>query len=83
MDKSLAKILVDCIDDAGLYENYSGRGMYGGQTTGVVVSDLADALSYVIENADMFTHDDELGVYPAFDTVKLRSDSLGLQTILY
>lgn len=67
MDIEKAEAIVDKLNDKGvearLYEGYSGRGMYGACTTGVVVPDRAQAIAICPELADC--RRDNLG----FDTI--------------
>lgn len=84
MELELAKKLVELLEDSGeeasLYEEYSGRCMYGRTTAGVVCHGMGDILKVVIENADQFVEDD----YPMHDTVgTFRTDSMGMSTIVY
>lgn len=57
MNPILANALVEIICDAGgeaqIYENYSGRGMFGKSTTGIYSSEsnMGDILGYVIQEA--------------------------------
>ena len=80
MQKLLAEKLCECHEDFKLYEEYSGRGMYGTKTTGVKCGSIAHVLEATIENADAFL--DEEG-YPLFEYLDLKWDSLGLGYIVY
>lgn len=40
-----AELLVDYLPDAEVYEEYSGRGMYGKTTTGIVVPSVLGVIS--------------------------------------
>jgi hypothetical protein len=101
MDLKLAEMLVQVLEDEGidvsLRESYSGRGMYGKDTAGVVLSegDVTDILKAVINNASMFC-EVQLGCkidFPAdpgfFDLIEiftvggLRQDSMGRGMIIY
>ena len=84
MDIELAKKLVEILEDRGeeasLYEAYSGRGMYGRTTAGVVCDGLGTLLQVVIEDAPQFVEDD----YPMFDNISgFNTDSMGMSTIIY
>ena len=85
MQYDLAVKIVECLDEfdvpAEIYEGYSGKGMYGRKTTGVVTNcSLGEILSYVIQCAELFNHYGE----PLFDDVKpIESDNLGLEKIYY
>lgn len=81
MDRELAEAIVEAIENNGgeaeLREDYSGRGMYGKTTTGVVFD--GDLVSAIINNADLFVEDDD----PKFETRSLCEDSMGLSRIIY
>lgn len=80
MQKPLAELICECDYDLELYEGYSGRGMYGETTTGVVCDNLTQILKAVIESADIFVSDDG---YPLYTNLNLRWDNLGRGYILY
>ena len=87
----LEQVINDYGLEAELREDYSGRGMYGNTTIGVVVNEgsLIDVLAAVISNASCFIEadgEDELDIYDLgerFDVRHLRQDSMGLGFILY
>jgi len=90
MDYTLAKALVATLEEEGeagyIYENYSGRGMYGVRTTGVVCDSLAHLLTAVIANPSFIAHSDGdggLNATPVFDPDPLRFDHLGRDIIVY
>ena len=72
MSKEAAEQIVtngDYSDEVRTYEGYSGRGMYGSETTGIVVyyrNDVDEVISQARQRG-----------------ISLRQDSLGLNTILY
>ena len=81
MERELAEKLVDKLldigDDAELYEDYSGRGMFGMTTTGVVFSEynkLFEAF-YLLGVED--------GDYNDYNFSSLRIDNMGLRYIIY
>jgi hypothetical protein len=84
MKEELANQLVDMSwGDGKVYEGYSGRGMYGRETTGVVFPDLG-SFECTLEryNEEEFGEDwkdNEEGL--TLDD--FRKDNLGLQVILY
>lgn len=89
MQKIIAERIVEAIEnndgEARIYENYSGRGMYGKTTTGVVVEN-GDLVSSIILCAELFiitdTTDDEL--LEAIENItQFKSDHMGLGTIYY
>lgn len=93
MDLELAEILVQALEDEGieasLRESYSGRGMYGKDTVGVVLEgDALDLLRAVINNATCFIKEEEepvefFDLSERFSIGNLRQDSMGLRTIIY
>jgi hypothetical protein len=87
MEKELAEKLIEMLEDDGcevtLRENYSGRGMYRKSTTGVVCDcDISHILALVISSAYEFV-DEDGGGEPLFNVRRLRSDSMGMSTIIY
>jgi hypothetical protein len=58
--------------DAKLYEDYSGRGMYGNTTTGVTTDASPGEMEFMEEEME------EAEIDPAF-----RKDSMGLDYIYY
>lgn len=80
----LAETLVQVCEDEGLdvklYESYSGRSMYGRETTGVVIheGDVQDILRAVINNATCF-----IAVSEMFTVNNFKVDSMGKGIILY
>jgi len=84
MEKELAEKIVEAIENNGgeahVREGYSGRGMYGKSTYGVVVDD-GDIVSSIISCANLFVDGYE---NPIFDfPEKIRSDNMGLGMIYY
>lgn len=87
MDRKLAEMLVQVCEDDGLdvslRESYSGRGMYGNDTVGVVLQegDVTDILKAVINQATCFIDDeDDMEI---FSCNGLKLDSMGKGMILY
>lgn len=89
MKKSTAELIVDAsIHDIALelYENYSGRGMYGSKTHGVTgkyssfICAVAEASADLVEN-----HGKDSTEWVNFleDLENLRTDSMGLDFIFY
>jgi len=78
MDKQVAKRIVDACRNQGhnadIYEGYSGRGMYGSETTGVTADSKSVIIQSIINESKLF---DDLNIS------ELRSDSMGLETIIY
>lgn len=87
MERSLANLIVDCLHsschDATLYENYSGCGMYGKQTTGVVTSATPGEIISLIINSAQEIVDLQADGELAYSVPTIRNDSLGLSTIYY
>lgn len=97
MDKELAEVLVQVLEDEGIEaeirESYSGRGMFGKETTGVVINDydvdpLGALLQAVINNATCFIQEEEepvdfFDLSEKFSIGNLRTDSMGLGMIVY
>ena len=95
MDRALALRLIEVAEDteieAEIREGYSGRGMYGKETTAVVAPSLRVLLEMVIENADMFStiaidrhEEQELFLSPRaiFENISLSADSMGRDQII-
>lgn len=80
MHKQLAQIIADEVDGQ-VYENYSGRGMYGRETTGVVVSDLGQVMSALYSSSSQISELRDAGELDQVE--KFRWDSMGLDIIVY
>lgn len=93
MKKEIAQMLVQYGSDLKLYEDYSGRGMYGKTTTGISCDDMAQVLEAVGECfLDMIydassIHNETYDTSDAEDLVdaltNFQKDSLGLGIIVY
>jgi hypothetical protein len=89
MDKKLAETLKNMMENNGeeaeIYEDYSGRAMYGKTTTGLVIDHAALLLTVIIADAADLTNDDpEWGPVSMFENTKqLKMDNMGTQTIIY
>lgn len=89
MEQDLAELICEALhNESESYEiryDYSGRGMYGKETTGIVVEcSLATVLAIVISNAGLFCTTDSEGLYePSFDARDICQDSMGQSTIIY
>jgi len=84
MTRDLAEVILEALkqDDTEceLFENYSGKCMYGKKTTGISGEfTIVDVLSSVIAHADLFVLDGEA----IFCGEELRQDQLGLGNIIY
>ncbi len=93
MTKKLAEQLFEISANRGhsahIYENYSGRGMYGKETYGIVVDSIEELLTDVINeltlcNGNNDNEDEDIGnLNKQFLNDTLRSDSMGRQVIIY
>lgn len=63
-----------------IYENYSGRGMYGSETAGVVFDSEADFFEAI---ADLLENDEEDKEEVAKALRKLKTDNMGKSIIYY
>ena len=66
------------LDDEALYEEYSGRGMYGRECFGIVGTP-GDAMAFLVALAKV----DALDVDVIYMAKSTRTDGMGLQTISY
>ena len=79
---------VDCFsdpEDLHVYEDYSGRGMYGSLTDGLVVSDFMEIVKLVRHICEDRDNIKDINVEDFLDklTSLNRRDNLGYNTILY
>jgi len=77
MDAALAQKFVDndADGDVSIYQEYSGRGMFGNTTTGIVVPGEG-TLDYLLAEIS-FTSEEKNQIK------KFRKDNLGKQLIIY
>ena len=86
--EKLVEFIVDCGDytekDVYIIEEYSGRGMYGDTTTGLVVPSVNVLIQYTIMFAPELSEiHDEDDIY-SFETInELHIDSLGRSYLIY
>lgn len=81
MESQVANLLVDS-DHGELYENYSGRGMYGEETTGVTFEDMDEfhnSIAHVLKNGSS----EERELLGEFLQQGVRIDNLGHDIIIY
>ena len=83
----LAEMIIEAIENNGmegeLRSDYSGRGMYGASTHGVIIENgIGDVVAAIINNADIFVDNDGDPIFVGF-IAPIRSDSMGLGNILY
>lgn len=81
MKLEFAELLVDYNSDLELRDDYSGRGMCGNSTAGVVgsMNDVLQAIGDAIEYGD----EDELQIIQEGCQAGVRTDSMGLSMIIY
>ena len=81
MTKTTANLILnelhtDWDDEAKLYEDYSGRSMYGTTTTGVqatYLSDIEGAIAALVKREELTISESN----------RIRFDSIGVKTIIY
>jgi hypothetical protein len=92
MKREVAELIVEHGYDMEIYEDYSGRGMFGDTTTGVVCDSLRDFLAAVSEKFyEMILDAKDLGEdYDTEDAKvlmenvgRIRLDNLGTSLIIY
>ena len=80
MDKQRATDIVEYLQESGieatLYEDYSGRGMYG-KTTAAVVTDSATDVAFAL-GALIAAEKEEVP-----DLVQVQTDGMGRQIVVY
>lgn len=89
MKEAYARMIADMNDDIDLYEDYSGRGMYGKTTFGVSgdsydLGDAAtDAMERLMRRADSVDSARKIAVDFANQVFRGSRDSMGLGEIWY
>jgi len=86
MRRELAEMITEQCGE--LYEEYSGRGMFGNRTTGVSLSQYDPSWSELVATTAFalgeMSADEYDTAYELFEDLKrVRTDSLGLGTIVY
>ena len=85
MNAKIVKLLVEAADANGIeashYEGYSGRGMFGEKTDGVVIRNQRDFTMLAIYASRAVTVEEANVLHRACRNA--RQDSLGLSTIIY
>jgi hypothetical protein len=85
MTKEQAQFIVDAIletgEEANVYENYSGRGMYGDTTTGVVTDLSAGQILAAVVNQIKYSELDPSEIVELDENVS--QDSMGRGIIIY
>jgi len=83
MEKRVAEMLADFIGVEARHD-YSGRGMYGRETSGVVIESVTDLVGCMLQNAEELAEEvkalQEEGVEMPGG---FRTDSMGYDTIVY
>jgi hypothetical protein len=84
MTRDLADVIKTCLEldecEVVIHEDYSGRGMFGSKTTGLVGEfTLTDVLSSIIAHAELLVADGE----SVFCGEELRQDNMGKEYIIY
>jgi len=86
MQKQTMELLVEANPDLNPYENYSGRGMFGETTAGVVggISDVLKALAAIGRDPENF-FDSEEEKEAFWDDLEngFYQDNMGFDTIFY
>ena len=84
MRKSLAEMLLDNQENGygelTIYEGYSGRGMYGKETTGIVAEYQGDIIKAIVTALRNYPEQMECFDVREFD---FSQDSMGTETIFY
>lgn len=89
MKAEVAKQLVEAAERVGfaceVYPDYSGRGMFGARTTGIVVPSMRAYAAACAEMGYRFAENgDTAGAMAAFRELKsVRSDNMGRDVIVY
>ena len=83
----LAEMIIEAMENNGLTgelrSDYSGRGMYGKSTHGIVIKHgIGEVMAAIINNADIFVDEDGIPIF-ADPIESIRSDSMGLSNIIY
>lgn len=89
MTAATAKLLTAAMDRLGIVysvrEDYSGRGMFGQVTTGLVVNHVSHVLAAAVEAGRRLGADeeDETARDMAHDLRHIRTDNLALDIVIY
>lgn len=79
MDKNIAELIVNCGEgDLSLREGYSGRGMFGKETTGIIT----ESYSHFVKACVAAAIEDPERMEMFFDE-PVCSDNMGLDIIFY
>jgi hypothetical protein len=88
MTSEAANFLVNVADSYGiearLRDDYSGRGMYGSSTHGIVTDEPIHLLSCAIDYAaSEAAYDENTDNIPNFSEERFSTDNMGYDTIIY
>ena len=91
MQKVIAEAIVEAMEEQGyeasVREGYSGRGMFGKETTGIVTDSVGTViqaiLSDLLEESSIIRQVAEENDISPFDIDHISIDSMGLNTIIY
>lgn len=91
MQKVIAEAIVEAMEEQGheasVREGYSGRGMFGKETTGIVADSVGTVmraiLSDVLEESSIIRQVAEENDISPLDIDGISIDSMGLDTIIY
>lgn len=84
MTQDAAEFIANNVNGAEVYEEYSGRGMYGKTTTGVTVSSELRVIEGLMNIVKEMAEDEDLeGLQNLPDFKNLRVDNMGQDIIIY
>lgn len=89
MTRTTADLLCDALDFLGVEhdrrDDYSGRGMYGKTTVGLVVKDVMALAGGIARAAYVLGSDEECDAAADFwhEVGRFKTDDMGLDTIVY
>jgi len=88
MEKNIAeKIVENSVFEMTLREDYSGRGMYGSETAGIVTDSIGNVLYSAIKLVKSMIDDPESYDFDVEDLAEamenIKTDSMGLSMIIY
>lgn len=79
--ETLKNAMLDMGEECRIYDNYSGRGMRGKSTTGIVVDNITDLITAILVNAYYFVNSEGESIFEDINYLKI--DNLGMKTIIY
>lgn len=81
MQHRLAEILHGIDDEVRIFDGYSGRSMYGEETTGIIVPSTGYLMQVMLEAAEEIAEAQQNGEISARE--EFRIDDIGFDTIVY